>query len=140
MLNKIMIIGHLGKDPESRSLNSGGTVTNFSVATSEKWKDKKTGSWEERTEWHNVVFFGRIAEVCEEYLHKGSKVYVEGSVRTEKWEDQDGNPRYTTKVYGQSMKMLDGKGGSGRASQPASESEKPAAYAGIDEPDDDVVF
>lgn len=108
-VNKAIIIGNLGGDPEVRYLPSGEAVCNFTVATSESWKDKQTGEQKELTEWHRVSFFGRIAEVCGEYLRKGSKVYVEGSLRTRKWQDQSGTDRYTTEIKGQSMQMLGSK-------------------------------
>ncbi len=105
-LNKVMLIGTLGRDPEVHYRASGITITTISIATSEKWKDKETGEDKEKTEWHNIVFFRRLAEVAGEYLKKGSKIYVEGKMRTEKWQDKEGNNRYTTKVYADSMQML----------------------------------
>lgn len=103
----------MGNDPESNELPSGGAVTNISVATSESWKDKKTGQQQERTEWHRVVFFNRLAEIANEYLKKGSKVYVEGSLRTRKWQDKQGQDRYTTEIVASEMQMLDSKDASG---------------------------
>jgi single-strand DNA-binding protein len=111
-INKVILIGNLGKDPETRYMPSGGAVTNVTLATSESWKDKNTGEQQERTEWHRVVFFNRLAEIAGEYLRKGSKVYVEGSLRTRKWQGQDGQDRYTTEIVGNEMQMLDSKGGS----------------------------
>lgn len=112
-VNKVIIIGNLGADPEVRYMPSGSAVTNIRVATSEGWKDKQTGENQERTEWHRIVFFNRLAEIASEYLRKGSKVYIEGSLRTNKWQDQSGNERYTTEIIANSMQMLDGKGGAG---------------------------
>lgn len=109
-VNKVIIVGNLGNDPESKYLPSGGAVTNISVATSESWKDKNTGQQQERTEWHRVVFFNRLAEIAGEYLRKGSKVYLEGSLRTRKWQAQDGSDRYSTEIVASEMQMLDGRG------------------------------
>lgn len=110
-VNKVIIVGNLGQDPETRYMPSGGAVTNVTVATSENWKDKQTGQPQERTEWHRVVFFNRLAEIAGEYLKKGSKVYVEGSLRTRKWQGQDGQDRYTTEIVAGEMQMLDSRGG-----------------------------
>jgi single-strand DNA-binding protein len=115
-VNKVILIGNLGADPEVRYMPSGDPVANVRIATSEAWKDKQSGEMQERTEWHNVVFFGRIAEVVKQYLHKGSKIYVEGKLRTRKWQGQDGQDRYTTEVVvdiNGTMQMLDGRGGGG---------------------------
>ena len=112
-INKVILIGNVGKDPETRYMPSGGAVTNITVATSESWKDKNTGQQQERTEWHRVVFFNRLGEIAGEYLRKGSKVYVEGSLRTRKWQGQDGQDRYTTEIVGNEMQMLDSRGGGG---------------------------
>ena len=113
-VNKVIIIGNLGRDPETRYLPSGGAVTNLAIATSESWTDKQTGQKQERTEWHMVVFFNRLAEVAGEYLKKGSKVYVEGSLRTRKWQDQQsGQDRYSTEIVGNEMQMLDSRGAGG---------------------------
>lgn len=108
-INKVIIVGTLGNDPECKTMPSGNTVTNISVATTEYWKDKNTGKQNEVTEWHKVVFFNRLAEIAGEYLKKGSKVYVEGSLRTRKWQDKDGSDRYTTEIVASEMQMLDGK-------------------------------
>jgi len=108
-INKAIIVGNLGDDPKTSVLPQGGAVTNFSVATSESWKDKNTGQMQERTEWHRVVMFNRLAEVAGEYLSKGSKVYVEGKIQTRKWKDQSGQDRYTTEIVGNQMQMLDSK-------------------------------
>ena len=111
-INKVILIGNLGQDPETRYMPSGGAVTNVTVATSESWKDKQTGQQQERTEWHRVVFFNRLAEIAGEYLRKGSKVYIEGSLRTRKWQDKNtGADRYTTEIVGNEMQMLDSRGG-----------------------------
>ncbi len=109
-VNKVILVGNLGNDPETRFMPSGGSVTNISLATSETWKDKQTGQPQERTEWHRVVFFNRLAEIAGEYLRKGSKVYVEGALRTRKWQDKSGQDRYTTEIVGSEMQMLDSRG------------------------------
>ncbi len=114
-VNKVILIGNLGKDPEVRYMPSGGAVANVTVATSESWKDKQSGENQERTEWHNVVFFNRLAEIAGEYLKKGSKVYVEGSLRTRKWQDKNGQDRYTTEIVAAEMQMLDSRGAGGGA-------------------------
>ena len=119
-INKVILVGNLGNDPETRFMPSGGAVTNVSLATSRAWKDKNTGQPQEQTEWHRVVFFNRLAEIAGEYLKKGSKVYVEGSLRTNKWQDKDGNDRYTTEIIANELQMLDTKGGPGDFSQGAS--------------------
>ena len=112
-INKVILVGNLGNDPEHRVLPSGGAVTNISIATSESWKDKNTGQPQERTEWHRVVFFNRLAEIAAEYLRKGSKVYVEGALRTRKWQDQSGQDKYTTEIVANEMQMLDSRGAGG---------------------------
>lgn len=114
-INKVIILGNLGNDPETRYMPNGNAVTNISVATSESWKDKQSGQMQERTEWHRVVFFNRLAEVAGEYLRKGSKVYVEGSLRTRKWQDQNGVDRYSTEIVASDMQMLDSRGEGGGA-------------------------
>ncbi|MCJ8297496.1 MAG: single-stranded DNA-binding protein [Pseudomonadales bacterium] len=111
-VNKVIIVGNIGGDPEVRYMPSGNAVTNVTIATSETWKDKQTGQNQERTEWHRVVFFNRLGEIAGEYLRKGSKVYVEGSLRTRKWQGQDGQDRYTTEIVASEMQMLDSRGGS----------------------------
>lgn len=114
-VNKVILIGNLGQDPEVRYMPSGGAVANITLATSESWKDKQSGEQREKTEWHRVVFFGRLAEIVGEYLKKGSKVYVEGKLQTRKWQDQQGQDRYTTEVVvdiSGTMQMLDSRGGS----------------------------
>ena len=108
-INKVILVGNLGQDPETRHMPSGGAVTNISVATSEQWKDKQTGDQRDRTEWHKVAFFGRLAEIAAEYLRKGSQVYIEGKLRTRKWQDRDGNDRWTTEVIADELQMLGGR-------------------------------
>lgn len=122
-VNKVILVGNCGQDPETRYMPSGGAVTNISVATSETWKDKQTGQPQERTEWHRVVFFNRLGEIAGEYLKKGSKVYVEGSLRTRKWQGQDGQDRYTTEIVGNEMQMLDSRGTQGGMGQENSSSQ-----------------
>lgn len=151
-VNKVIIVGNLGKDPEVRYLPSGGAVAKITVATSESWKDKQSGEKQERTEWHNIEFFGRLAEIAGEYLKKGAKVYVEGSLRTDKYQDkQTGQDRYTTKIVANEMQMLDGRTGgtssfanedapaAGAASPRRNQAPAPAASAGNDF-DDDIPF
>ena len=119
-INKVILVGNLGNEPEIKSLPSGGTVTSISVATSEQWKDKNTGQQKELTEWHKVIFFGRLAEIANEYLNKGSKVYIEGSLRTRKWSDKEtGQTRYATEIISFEMQMLDSRnpGNSGKTMQ-----------------------
>ena len=111
-INKVILIGNLGRDPETKYAQNGSAVTNFSVATSESWRDKSSGEQQERTEWHNVVCFARLAEIAGEYLRKGSKVYIEGSLRTTSWE-QDGQKKYRTEVMARELQMLDSRGGAG---------------------------
>lgn len=116
-LNKVILIGNLGRDPETRFMPSGGAVCNFSIATTESWKDKQSGQKQEKTEWHNIVMFGRLAEIAQQYLKKGSQVYVEGRLQTRKWQDKaTGADRYTTEIVADEMKMLGGRGqGGGQA-------------------------
>ena len=115
-INKVILIGNLGQDPETRYMPSGGAVTNLRLATNESWKDKATGEQKERTEWQSVAMFGRLAEIAAEYLRKGSQVYVEGRLQTRKWQDKDGNDRYTTEVVANEMQMLSGRAGGGGGS------------------------
>ncbi len=115
-INKVILVGNLGADPETRYMPSGSAVTNLSVATSESWKDKQTGEQNERTEWHKVVMFDRLAEIAAEYLRKGSQVYIEGKLQTRKWQDRDGNDRWTTEIRASEMQMLGGRGGAGGGS------------------------
>ena len=119
-INKVFLIGNLGADPETRAMPSGTTVANLRVATSESWRDKQTGEQQERTEWHRVALFGRLAEVAGEYLRKGSQVYIEGSLRTRKWQDKQGNDRYSTEIVGNDLQMLGGRGGGAGAAATAS--------------------
>ena len=114
-INKVILIGNLGADPETRAMPSGTTVANLRVATSESWRDKQTGEQQERTEWHRVALFGRLAEIAGEYLRKGSQVYIEGSLRTRKWQDKQGNERYSTEIVGNELQMLGGRGGGAAA-------------------------
>ena len=114
-INKVILIGNLGADPETRAMPSGMTVANLRVATSESWRDKQSGEQQERTEWHRVAMFGRLAEIAAEYLKKGSQVYIEGSLRTRKWTDKQGNERYSTEIIGNELQMLGGRGGGGGA-------------------------
>jgi single-strand DNA-binding protein len=114
-VNKVILIGNLGQDPEVRYMPNGGAVCNLTVATSETWKDKNTGEMQEKTEWHRVVMFRRLAEIAGEYLKKGSKVYLEGKLQTRKWQDQQGQDRYTTEVVADEMQMLDSRGAGGSA-------------------------
>jgi single-strand DNA-binding protein len=147
-VNKVIVVGNLGADPETRFLPSGEAVTNIRVATTDKWKDKASGEMKEATEWHRISFFGRLAEVAGEYLKKGSQVYVEGSLRTRKWQDKDGQDRYTTEIRGDVMQMLGRREGGGEPrSQPAMESKaadpkaaakKPAGK--FDDLEDDIPF
>jgi len=111
-INKVILIGNLGADPDVRHTAGGSAVTNLSLATSESWRDKQSGEMNEKTEWHRVVMFSKLAEIAGEYLRKGSKVYVEGRLQTRKWQDRDGNDRYTTEVVANEMQMLDSRGGS----------------------------
>jgi len=117
-INKVILIGNLGSDPEVRYMPNGNAVSTLAVATSETWKDKTSGEKQERTEWHRVVCFNRLGEITGEYLRKGSKVYVEGSLRTRKWQDQQGQDRYTTEIVAQDVQMLDTKGGMGNNNAP----------------------
>lgn len=112
-INKVIVVGNVGADPETRYMPSGSAVTNLTVATNESWKDKQTGEKKERTEWHRVAMFNRLAEIAAEYLRKGSQVYIEGKLRTRKWQDKDGQDRYTTEIIADEMQMLGGRGGSG---------------------------
>ena len=143
-VNKVILVGNCGKDPETRYMPSGSAVTNVSIATSEQWTDKQSGQKQERTEWHNVVFFNRLAEIAGEYLRKGSQIYVEGSLRTRKWQDKSGQDRYTTEIVASEMQMLGSRGGGGDYSpapqQSSSQSASPQAAAVDDSFDDDIPF
>jgi single-strand DNA-binding protein len=114
-VNKVILVGNLGKDPETRYMPSGSAVTNLRIATTEAWKDKQSGEQQERTEWHSVAMFGRLAEIAAEYLRKGSQIYIEGKLRTRKWQDKEGKDRYTTEIVADEMQMLGGKGGGASA-------------------------
>lgn len=135
-VNKVIIVGNLGDDPETRYMPSGSAVTNMTVATNESWKDKETGEKKERTEWHRVAMFNRLAEIAGEYLRKGSQVYIEGKLRTRKWQDKNGNDRYTTEIIADEMQMLGGRSQPAN-SQPESRNQ-PAP--GPDDFDDDIPF
>ncbi len=155
-VNKVILIGNLGQDPEVKYMPNGGAVTNVTIATSESWKDKSTGEQKEKTEWHRVVFFQRLAEIVGEYLKKGSKVYIEGKLQTRKWQDQSGNDRYTTEIVANDMQMLDSRGGSGggggnfnqspsqsSGAAPQQQQQQPAAApagGGMGDFDDDIPF
>lgn len=143
-INKVILVGNLGADPETRYMPSGSAVTNIRIATTESWKDKDTGDQQERTEWHSVAFFGRLAEIVAEYLRKGSQVYIEGKLRTRKWQDREGNDRWSTEVVANEMQMLGGRPGS---NAPAQAPAPAAAKVGADAPqpppgefDDDIPF
>jgi len=133
MLNKVMLIGRLGADPEVRYTPQGTKVTSFNLATDERWKDKD-GNKQERTEWHKVVVWGKLADICGEYLAKGKLVYLEGSLRTRSWDDRDGQKRYTTEIIASDMKMLDKKGGGSGGSY--SQGGEPPRGQQVNEPDD----
>lgn len=144
-VNKVTLIGLLGNDPDVKTTATGLTITNISLATSEQWKDKQSGEQKERTEWHRVTFFGNLAEIVGKYQKKGSQIYVEGRLQTDKWQDKDGNDRYTTKIMANEMQMLSGS----KALQGASESAKPAAKKDYEaakngyqpeQPSDDIPF
>ncbi|AVJ09781.1 single-stranded DNA-binding protein [Haemophilus influenzae] len=165
-INKVIIVGHLGNDPEIRTMPNGDAVANISVATSESWNDRNTGERREVTEWHRIVFYRRQAEICGEYLRKGSQVYVEGRLKTRKWQDQNGQDRYTTEIQGDVMQMLGGRnqnaggysndmgstpqssyqarqtnnGGSYQSSRPAPQQAAPQAEPPMDGFDDDIPF
>lgn len=142
-VNMAVLIGNLGQDPETRYMQSGDAVTNIRLATSESWKDKNTGEPREATEWHSVSFFGKLAEIAGQYLHKGSKVYVKGSIRTRKWQDSNGNDRYTTEIRADEMQMLDSRSDGGQPNQgrPQGRSQqrpaRPPAQSPADTWDDD---
>src|SRR5687768_1185190 len=145
-VNKVILIGNLGRDPETRYLPSGDAVTNISVATTEKWRDKG-GEQQEHTEWHRVAFFGKTAEIAGEYLKKGSPVYVEGRIRTRKWQDKEGNDKYSTEIVADRMQLLGGRSGGAEsmarepATATAGSGSKPAPRKGtIEELDDDIPF
>ena len=131
-VNKVILVGNLGADPETRYMPSGGAVTNVRLATTDSWRDKQSGEQQERTEWHRVVFFNRLAEITAEYLRKGSQIYVEGRIQTRKWQGQDGQDRYTTEIVANEMQMLGGRGGGGGSREFSVESEKPQVNPAAD--------
>lgn len=163
-VNKVILVGNVGRDPEVRYSQGGGAIANVALATSDTWKDKNTGENQERTEWHRVVFFGRLGEIVGQYVKKGAKLYVEGSLRTRKWQDQSGQDRYTTEIVANEMQMLDSRnassdggyapapmdnyapasnysGAQGGSPQPVPQAPSPAAPpAGFDQFDDDIPF
>src|SRR5690606_2272336 len=148
-INKVILVGNLGADPDTRYMPSGKAVTNIRVATSESWKDRQTGDQQERTEWHTVVLFDKLGEIAAEYLRKGSQVYIEGSLRTRKWQDKEGKDRYTTEIVAREMQMLGGRGagagaGGGESrparSAPSEARSAPAATPDVGEFDDDIPF
>ncbi|MDG2229244.1 MAG: single-stranded DNA-binding protein [Gammaproteobacteria bacterium] len=140
-VNKVIVVGRLGSDPDTRYMPSGSAVTNVSVATSESWKDKETGEKQERTEWHRVVFFNRLAEIASEYLKKGSQIYVEGRLQTRKWEDKEGNEKWTTEIVANQMQMLGDRMSSGSSSndRPPAQNTNKNDFAN-DDFDDDIPF
>jgi single-strand DNA-binding protein len=157
-VNKVILVGNLGADPETRSMPSGMTVTNIRIATSESWKDKASGAQQERTEWHSIALFGRLGEIAAEYLRKGSQVFVEGKLRTRKWQDKQGNERFTTEIIADNMQMLGGRAGGGGGTGATSggadrgagggapprddydQSSAPAPVGGKEDFDDDIPF
>ncbi len=141
-VNKVIVVGNLGSDPDTRYMPSGSAVTNLSIATSEAWKDKQTGEQKERTEWHKVAMFGKLAEIAAEYLRKGSQVYIEGKLRTRKWQDKEGKDRWTTEIVADEMQMLGGRSGGGAPAMNESQgsSAPPPASSGSNEFDDDIPF
>jgi single-strand DNA-binding protein len=144
-INKVILVGNLGNDPDVRYTAGGAAVSNVSIATSESWKDRETGEPQEKTEWHRVVFFGKLAEIVAEYLKKGSQVYVEGRLQTRKWQDKEGNDRYTTEIVANEMQMLGSRGGTSNVEKPGasqSSASKPEARTSTDESfvDDDIPF
>lgn len=144
-VNKVILIGNLGRDPEVRYTPNGLAVANITIATSETWKDKQSGENQERTEWHRIVMYQRLAEIAGEYLRKGAKIYIEGRLQTRKWQDKTtGQDRYTTEIVADSLQMLDGKGGSAGESssyeKPAMASAAPEAAPALDSFDDDIPF
>jgi single-strand DNA-binding protein len=156
-VNKVILVGNLGADPETRSMPSGMTVTNIRIATSESWKDKASGAQQERTEWHSIALFGRLGEIAAEYLRKGSQVFVEGKLRTRKWQDKQGNDRFTTEIIADNMQMLGGRAGGAGAGATGGGAERgagggapprddydqsatPAPAGGKEDFDDDIPF
>ncbi|HWM28766.1 MAG TPA: single-stranded DNA-binding protein [Woeseiaceae bacterium] len=139
-VNKVIVIGNLGQDPETRYMPSGSAVTNLRLATNESWKDKQTGEQKEHTEWHSVAMFGKLAEIAAEYLRKGSQVYIEGKLRTRKWQDKQGNDRYTTEIVANEMQMLGGRSGGGAPAMSDSAPDSAPPRPSPDDFDDDIPF
>lgn len=139
-VNKVILVGNLGQDPDTRYMPSGSAVTNLRIATSESWKDKQTGEQNERTEWHSVAMFGRLAEIAAEYLRKGSQVYIEGKLRTRKWQDKQGNDRYTTEIVADEMQMLGARAGGGAPMGGDSGPSREPAQESPGDFDDDIPF
>ena len=139
-VNKVILIGNLGKDPEARYTANGGAVANITIATSESWKDKNSGEQVDKTEWHRVIFFRRLAEIVGEYLKKGSKVYIEGKLQTRKWQDKDGQDRWTTEIVANEMQMLDTKGVEVAGNNKAAAAQPSSAPVPTDDFDDDIPF
>ena len=145
-INKVIIIGNLGKDPEVRYIPSGGAIANITVATTDTWKDKATGEKKEATEWHRISFFGKLAEIAGQYLKKGSQVYIEGKLRTRKWQDKEGHDRYTTEIIADVMQMLGSRSGEATSLErdiaPASSApaSRPAPASNFNDMDDDIPF
>jgi single-strand DNA-binding protein len=141
-VNKVILIGNLGNDPEVRQSTSGGSIATISLATSSSWRDKQSGELQDKTEWHRVVFFSRLAEIVGEYLRKGAKIYVEGSIRTNKWQDKSGNDRYTTEIIANEMQMLDGRGAAATGSSNSAASTPPQHHEDVHTSDleDDIPF
>lgn len=138
-VNKVILIGHLGADPETRVMPSGATVANLRIATTEAWKDRGSGENQERTEWHRVALFGKLAEIAGEYLKKGAQVYIEGSLRTRKWQDKQGNERYSTEIIGNEMQML-GAARTAAPSSPSPRDDPPRPKQAPEDYDDDIPF
>ncbi|MDH5358852.1 MAG: single-stranded DNA-binding protein, partial [Gammaproteobacteria bacterium] len=128
-VNKVILVGRLGAEPESRAFPDGGSICNLRLATSESWKDKQTGERKERTEWHRVVLRNRLGEIAQQYLHKGSQVYIEGRIQTRKWQDQNGQDRYSTEIVGNEMTMLDSRGAAGGSAPAYDQSSPQQAHA-----------
>jgi len=149
-VNKVILVGNLGADPETKYLPSGDAVTNIRIATTDRWKDKASGEMKEATEWHRIAFFGRLAEIAGEYLKKGSQVYVEGRIRTRKWQDKEGQDRYSTEIVADSMQMLGSRAGSGEPRPEGARSAEPKGAAAtaaakkpagkFDDMEDDIPF
>ena len=145
-INKVILVGNLGQDPETRYMPSGKAVTNLRLATSDSWKDKQTGEQREQTEWHSVVMYDRLAEIAAEYLRKGAQIYVEGRLKTRKWQDKEGKDRYTTEIIANEMQMLGSRGGDRAGAEPRSEprsapsQERASQPAAAGEFDDDIPF